>query len=266
MSVPLAPPERLAFLREHLLESVAPFWTRHAWDRESGVLRTCIEDDGTVLSDDIYMWSQLRAIWTFSALYDRIETRPEWLEVARGLVAFCSRHGRDDSGRWCYRLDPQGNVLEGATSLYADGFAIYGLSEYYRVTGDRQALDLALETFRIAQARLAVPGSYTTAPYTIPEGAKAHGVSMIFSIVLNDLARVSGDADVEAAALDHAQQILSDFLRDETGLVHEYVQLDGEPLDSPLGRAVVPGHAIESMWFLILIGPSGFRVGSPYIL
>ena len=41
-----------------------------------------------MLSTDKYMWSQLRAIWTFAALYNRIEPRQEWLDVARHIYEF----------------------------------------------------------------------------------------------------------------------------------------------------------------------------------
>ena len=79
--VPLTPCERLGFFRRHLLADIIPFWPRYALDRHTGALRTCIADDGTIVSGDIYMWSQLRAIYTFSALYNRIERRKKWLEI-----------------------------------------------------------------------------------------------------------------------------------------------------------------------------------------
>ncbi|MEW5720614.1 MAG: AGE family epimerase/isomerase, partial [Chloroflexota bacterium] len=54
--------------RAELLDRTIPFWTKHGidWHAERGGICTCIADDGRVLSDDKYMWSQLRAIWTFS--------------------------------------------------------------------------------------------------------------------------------------------------------------------------------------------------------
>ena len=41
------------------------------------------------------------------------------------------------------------------------------------------------------------------------------------------------------------------YLRPDSGLVLEYVGLDNNPKDMPEGRAIVPGHAIESMWMQI---------------
>ena len=71
MTVDLA--KYLELYRTELLDRTVPFWTRYGVDWEHGGICTCISDQGEVLSTDKYMWSQLRAIWTFSALYNRIE-------------------------------------------------------------------------------------------------------------------------------------------------------------------------------------------------
>ena len=243
----------LAIYRAELLERVVPFWIEHAVDRENGGFLTCMGDDGHVLSTDKYMWSQLRAIYTFAKLYNRIEKRPEWLDIAWHIYDFVKRHGRDQEGRWVFAVDKDGRVLQGANSIYADGFAIYGLTELARATGSQEVLDLAMETYHNAQARLTRPGSYETAPYALPAGIKAHGVSMIFSSVLDELAHLTGDRGIQDAALYHATQVMDVFRRPERQMLYEFMSLDDELVDSPQGRAIVPGHAIESMWFQIHI-------------
>ncbi len=241
----------LAIYRAELLERTVPFWLRHAVDWQHGGLLTCIGDDGSVISTDKYMWSQLRAIWTFSALYNRIEARPEWLEVARHIFDFAAKYGRDDEGRWVFAVDKDGHMLQGATSIYADGFAIYGLTEYARATGSDQAIALALDTYSNVQARLTRPGSYRTEPYPLPEGVKAHGISMIFANVFDELGHFLERDDITAAALHHATEVMDVYRQPERRLLLEFMSLDNTVLDSPRGRAVVPGHAIESMWFMI---------------
>ncbi len=243
-------PELRKFLHCHLMESVVPFWLTHAID-ETGGLNTCIDDTGRVVSRDRYLWSQLRAVYTFSALYQRIERRQRFLDVATDVAKFCLRHGRDDRGHWVFCVDADGRVLEGDKSIYADGFAIMGLVELYRATGDRAFLTPAIETFATVQRRLASPGSFSTAPYDIPTGLKAHGVSMIFSLAYFELSQVTGDPKIAAAALSLADEVMDHFRRPERSALVEYVRLDGQFNDSPPGRAVVPGHAIESMWFQI---------------
>jgi N-acylglucosamine 2-epimerase len=83
---------------------------------------------------------------------------------------------------------------------------------------------------------------------------------MIFSLVFDELGRVSGREDVQNAALDHARQVMTCFRRGH-GLVLEYVQLDGSALPGGQGRVVVPGHAIECMWFMVhILGPRRDRL------
>ncbi|NOZ70341.1 MAG: AGE family epimerase/isomerase [Chloroflexi bacterium] len=243
----------LAIYRAELLERTVPFWLEHAIDWEYGGILTCISDEGKVLSTDKYMWSQLRAIWTFSALYNRIDARKEWLEVAKQIVDFVKKNGRDEEGRWVFAVDKDGHVLQGATSIYTDGFAIYGLTEYARATGDEEAIDLALATYGNVEERLTRPGSYETAPYTIPAGAKAHAVAMIFALAFHELGHYLHDEDILAAAHFQAEEVMTAFLRPEQHLLYEYVTLDNHLLDTPQGRTIVPGHAIESMWFMIHI-------------
>ena len=243
----------LAIYRAELLERVVPFWLEHALDQRHGGILTCISDQGDVLSTDKYMWSQLRALWTFSALYNRIEPRAEWIEAARQIYAFIEAHGRDAEGRWVFAVDQNGQVLEGATSIYADGFAIYGLTEYARATNDRAAIELALESYANVQARLAEPGSYATAPYPLPPGTKSHGVAMIFSLTFHELGLLLNDETILTAGLRLAEDILDNFVQPDQQLLLEYIHLDNTTIDSPQGRAIVPGHAIESMWFLIHI-------------
>jgi N-acylglucosamine 2-epimerase len=43
------------------------------------------------------------------------------------------------------------------------------------------------------------------------------------------------------------------FLRSDRGLVLEWLDLNGNEIEPPNGTVVLPGHAIESMWFQIHI-------------
>ena len=243
----------LALYRAELLERVVPFWLEHAIDWDKGGILTCISDEGQVLSQDKYMWSQLRAIWTFSALYNKIERKREWLDLAQHIYHFVKRYGRDEQGQWVFCVNEDGQILQGATSIYADGFAIYGLTELARATGDQEVIDLALETHENVQSRLARPGTYQTAPFEMPEDGKAHAISMIFSLVFNELGHCLGDQAVIEASLYHASEVLDVYLRPDRKLLYEFVRQDNTLIDTPQGRSIVPGHAIESMWFMIHI-------------
>jgi N-acylglucosamine 2-epimerase len=242
-----------SYLRNHLLEHVTPFWTRFALDLEHGGLFSCIGDDGTIQSRNKYIWSQARGLWTFSALYNRIEKRAEWLDIAHGLFRFLQAHGRDDEGFWVFLTDEAGRKLQGPESIVTDAFAIMGLVEYFGATGNHEALAMAEETYATVCARLAKPGSYGTAPYPTPPGMKAHREFMQFSLAFWMLGRAAGNPEMLAKARWMGTQILDRFVRPEKKALLEYIATDNAFVDTPEGRTVVPGHGLESTYFQILI-------------
>ncbi len=231
---------------------VMPFWLAHTRD-ESGAINNCITEDGTLLSRDRYIWSQGRALWTYSAMYNRVEKKAEYLEAATGLFNYLVGIGRDELGRWNYLYDGNGNLLEGDVSIYVDGFVLAGMTEYYIATKNEVAKKLALETFENTYKRLLTPGSYKVAPYVIPDGMKTHGVNMIFAFFYECLGKALGRDDIRDIAHELALEVLNKFYVEEKDAILEFVNVDGSFSDTPEGRSCVPGHAIECMWFLINI-------------
>ena len=239
--------------RKTLLEQVVPFWMKHGFDRTHGGISNILDDEGSLLGTDKYIWSQGRALWTFSALYGRVEKRPEWLAFADHIYRYLTSHGRDSRGRWVFRLDEAGNVLDADISIYADGFALNGLAEYYSATGNEDALKLALDTFDNTWARLNSPGSYGTAPHTIPAGMKPLGIPMAFSFFYYGLGKIAGRSDIREAGLRLAREIIEDFYVPERDALVEFVALDRKFVNSREGRTCLPGHCIEALWFLTSI-------------
>ena len=107
----------LKLYRKTLLDDVVPFWLRHGIDKQYGGISNLLDDAGNVLGTDKYLWSQGRALWTFSALCNRIERRPEWLAFADHIFNYLRSHGRDEQGRWVFRLDRDGKQLDGNISI-----------------------------------------------------------------------------------------------------------------------------------------------------
>jgi len=152
--------KNLALLYRTLLtEDVLPWWLRHAIDREYGGVFSCIGDDGVVASQDKYVWSQTRALWTFSAAYNRVERNPQWLDVAGRTFDFLRRFGRNPHGDWNYLLTREGELIEGPESIQTDAYAICALVEYAIATGNPEARSIAEQTFERTRARIQAPGS-----------------------------------------------------------------------------------------------------------
>lgn len=237
--------------RSLLLNEIVPFWFRHGVDRELGGVLSCMTEDGTPISTDKYVWSQGRWLWVVSALYNRVEQRAEFLDAATKTARFLLRHGRDEEGRWVFAVTRAGEGLVPHTSIFSDCFAVYGLSEYYRATQDEEALQAAREAFERIRWRVEEPDFREVAPATLNPGRRAHAVPMILTEVSNELAQTTGDPAHEAAADEYARRVLEHFIRPEKKAVLEYLDWNYQPLPGAEGSAVEPGHAIESMWFLL---------------
>ena len=237
--------------RALLLDGFVPFWFKYGIDWEHGGVLSCLREGGSVASEDKFIWSQARSVWTFSALYNRIERRPEFLRAAENSICFLLAHGRDAQGRWVYSTGRTGNVIEGPTSIYADCFVVYGFSEYYRATRDEKVLAVALETFDRIRRRVEEPDFQETAPYPLPIGWRNHGIPMILTEVTNELAQTTPDPGLEALADDYMGRVMNHFLRPQHKAVLEFVTRDYQELPPPAGTFVMPGHAIESMWFVM---------------
>ena len=88
-----------------------------------------------------------RILWSFSAAY-RVLGNAEYLEASTKAYTYFIDHFIDpEYGGAFWSLDYMGQPLDTKKQFYAIGFAIYGLSEYARATGDREALDYALQLY-----------------------------------------------------------------------------------------------------------------------
>lgn len=106
-----------------------------------------------------------RILWAFSAAYRVMKSR-EYLDAATRAKDYILDHFIDkEYGGVYWSLDCEGKPLDTKKQTYAIGFVIYGLSEYARATGDKQALDAAIKLYHDIEAHAydAVNGGYVEA-------------------------------------------------------------------------------------------------------
>src|SRR5688572_11935255 len=104
---------------------------RHGIDDVNGGVFTCMNDDGSLISEDKYLWSQGRAIWVFAALFNRIAPEERFRSIASQTAEFVLRHGRDQEGAFLFRVSRKGDPIESAISAFVDYFVVYGLVELF---------------------------------------------------------------------------------------------------------------------------------------
>ena len=135
-------------MRDVLTQNILRFWLDRMTDRENGGFYGRIDNSG-VLHPEAEKGAILNAriLWSFSAAY-RVLGDPEYLEAATRAKDYIIDHFIDkEYGGVYWSVDYLGRPLDTKKQFYAIGFAIYGMSEYARATGDREALDYALQLF-----------------------------------------------------------------------------------------------------------------------
>ena len=143
-------------MQDVLQNNILHFWQTKMVDRENGGFYGRI-DGHEVLHPEAEKGAILNAriLWTFSAAY-RVFSHlspltphlQEYLEMAQRAKDYIIEHFIDpEYGGVFWSVDYKGQPLNTRKQFYAIGFAIYGLTEYVRATGDREALEYALQLY-----------------------------------------------------------------------------------------------------------------------
>lgn len=141
-----------AEMQEELETNILPFWMGRMVDKVRGGFYGRIDGEGNLYAEAPKgAILNARILWTFSSAY-RILKKEEYLETATRAKRYLIDCFYDtEFGGIYWELDCDGNPSDKKKQIYAIGFAIYGLSEYARATGDKEALDYAIRLFEVIE-------------------------------------------------------------------------------------------------------------------
>ena len=137
-----------AEVRDVLEHNILNFWLDKMVDEENGGFYGQMTGEGEIVKTaDKGGILNARILWSFSAAF-RVLHKQEYLEAATRAKDYIIDHFIDkEYGGTYWSLDYKGRPKDTKKQFYAIGFTIYGLSEYARATGDREALDYAMELY-----------------------------------------------------------------------------------------------------------------------
>ncbi|MFI3258086.1 MAG: AGE family epimerase/isomerase [Spirochaetales bacterium] len=237
-----------------LFNDVIPFWLNHSLDKENGGYFSCLDRDGTVFDTDKFMWLQGRGIWMFSKLCSVYGIKNEWLEAASCGAEFVRTKGLCADGSFYFSLNKEGKPLVQPYNIFSDCFICVGLCEYFKVTQQEWARDLALQTYAVIQNRKNNPkGQWLK---QIPETRTFS--AMAFPMIQLWMAREMRDflpkEEVDKIIKENTNIILTWHVDYDLQCVFERVGSDGSHnFDVMEGRLLNPGHALEVLWFIMLL-------------
>ncbi len=249
--------------REELLQSILPFWINHSQDTKYGGYFTCLDRDGSVYDTDKFMWLQGRGVWCFSTMYQAIGADRQWMDMALLGAEFMKKHGRDQDGNWYFSVDRKGQPLIQPYNIFSDCFASMGFAALDKITPGVGYGTIATDTFENILRRRDNPKGLYNKEYPSTRPLKNFALPMILCNLALEMEHLLGTDRVDSLIPGVLQEIMQVFYQPSLGLIVENVAPDGQLVDSFEGRMLNPGHAVESMWFVMDLAR---RINDPGLL
>ncbi|MDR2147169.1 MAG: AGE family epimerase/isomerase [Tannerella sp.] len=239
---------------QDLTDNILPFWASRSPDPSGGFYGT-LNFDGTP-KENAPKGGILNArlVWTFSAAY-RLLKDGRYLALADRAQRYFLDHFIDpEYGGSFYILNADGTPRDAHKDTYQNVFAIYGLSEHYRATGNRESLDAAVAVYRnlIEHAWDSVNGGFIesfTRDWKMMEmeSPKTMNTNLHALEALTNLYRVWKDDGLKQHLREEIDVMSHKVLNQTTWHEQLYLTMDWKnqkDIDSY-------GHDIEFSWLLV---------------
>ncbi|MFN4144503.1 MAG: AGE family epimerase/isomerase [Runella sp.] len=245
------PSDYQTLYRDTLLHDVLPFWQQHSLDKIHGGYFTCLDRSGKVYDTDKFIWLQGRQVWTFAMLYNRLEKRADWLEVAQHGADFLLKNGRAADGSWYFSTTQSGAPLVQPYNIFSDCFATMAFGQLAQATQNAQFAEIAVQTFKKILDRRHNPKGQWNKVIAESRPLKNFALPMILCNLALEIEPLLAQQLVEQTIAECIDEVMEVFYDPASGWVRENVGPDGTFSDCFEGRLLNPGHAIEAMWFIM---------------
>lgn len=232
-----------------LLDDVLPYWAEAARDERGGFVSE-LDETGAPVGEDVKLCLvQARTLFVYARAF--VETADARFERAARHAhdALVGRFRHPDGG-WMLSTSPDGHPVDLTRDFYDQAFVLFGLSWWWRATGDAEAPRLIAETADFLDRVLAHPagGWRETDRGALPRRQNPH---MHLLEACQAIHEATGDAAWAARAETVIGLFRERFFDAESGSLREYLADDLAPLPSPEGTSREPGHHMEWVWLLL---------------
>ena len=151
-------------LEVELTGNILPFWINNMVDKVNGGFYGALTND-LQIHNEVPRSAILcaRTLWTYATAYRKLGGE-QYLAMARWAYDYLTHTFLDPQyGGVYWQVDSKGKPVADRKHHYAQAFAIYGLSEYFRATQEPQSLALAQGLFKLLEEYAFEPiyGGYT---------------------------------------------------------------------------------------------------------
>lgn len=250
-------------LERELTGNILPFYSTQAVDTVQGGFFGRIDHAGHV--DGVAAKGVVqhgRLLWTFSRAY-RWRPDPVYRQMADHAYAFLRDHFWDEQHGGLYWLvAADGAPVADHKLIYGQAFGLYGLSEYFRATGERAAWDTAVALYHLIEQHAAdrEQGGYCDAfhrdwqPYPeinvdqvpghVPKTMNTH---LHILEAYTTLLAAWDDPGLRARQYALIRLMLDHILDRQNGHLKLHFTADWQSLTAHISY----GHDIEASWLLV---------------
>ncbi len=233
-----------------LTENIMPFWMEHGWDKVNGGVYTCVDRDGSLIDSTKSVWFQGRFAFVCAYAYNNVEHNLQWLEASKSAIDFIEKHCFDENGHMYFEVTAEGEPLRKRRYVFSETFAAIAMSEYALATGEQKYAERALEIFKDTQRFLTTPG-FLEPKYEPSVKLQSHSIVMILINVGSCIRKVINDPKLTQQIDESIEKLKKYFIHPEYKCLLETVGMNGEFVDTSMGRTINPGHCIETSWFIM---------------
>ena len=139
-------------LEKELTENILPFWMNQVVDNATGGFHGALSNNLIILHE-IPRASVLcsRLIWTYSRAYEYLKNE-RYLPIAIKIFDYFEKFFWDhEYGGIYWDIDQNGKAVNDYKHHYTQAFAIFSLSEFYRITRIAKSLEIAQKIFYLLE-------------------------------------------------------------------------------------------------------------------
>ncbi len=249
-------------LTEELTKNILPFWMTHLNDEQYGGFYGALTNDLRPLHH-VPRSAVLcaRLLWTYAAAFRRWNEKHYLATANRAYDYLLSAFWDHEYEGVYWQIAADGRPLMDRKHHYAQAFAIYGLVEYYRATGEPHSLHLAQRLFRRLEAHAFEPlyGGYiegssrswgALSDMRLSEKdlncRKSMNTNLHILEAYTNLRRVWDDRQLAARHAALLETFLNHILDSRTGHLHLFF----DDRWKSLADIISYGHDIECSWLL----------------
>jgi cellobiose epimerase len=250
-------------IENELRGNILPFWMDHVVDYQNGGFYGRVDNDLTVRNEiERSAVLNARILWTFAAAY-KAYGQPEYESMARAAYDALRRSFRDpEYGGVYWSVNAEGRPVNDRKHVYAQAFTIYGLAEYVRATGNRDALEWAHELLAMVESYTHDDGYGGNVECRArdwsslddmrlsdkePPAVKTMNTLLHLMEAYTNLRRVSENPLLQERHAALIQLFAERVLDAEEHRFHLFFDTDWRPLPDHIS----PGHDIEGSWLLV---------------